>query len=79
MRAKKLIIKSNQKGVINHHASVNNTFLAPYYKYECTVIEYFGGRIDLLIEGDALFEHVEGTYTAENGWNYTIDMLITKN
>ena len=61
---------------VNYHASVNNTWLAPYMNCIVKLIEYKNGRIDLWLDG-YLYKNVEGTYCSTfNGWYYTIKKIL---
>jgi len=55
------------KGTINDNAWVNNTWLAPYFKYPVTLRKFITGRIDLLLDGE-WYERVDGEYLTSNGY-----------
>lgn len=67
--------KEIKSGVINYHASVNDTWLAPYVGFPATLTKK-GNNYQLNLNGE-IYNNVGGTYTASNGWNYRVKKLIS--
>lgn len=69
-------IKKVTTGIINEHAWVNDTWLAPYAGYDVKLIEYENGKKELLLDG-ITHENMQGEFFAPNGWHYEVDKLIS--
>jgi hypothetical protein len=61
---------------IKQECWVNNTWLSPYCHYIVKLVEYKSGRIDMWLDGYKY--DVSGSYTAPNGWHYTIKKLLSR-
>jgi len=71
-------LKKQTVGIVNEHAWINDTFLAPYSGYKVILNYYSTGKKDLLEnDGTILLENIEGDFFARNGWEYRIENLIT--
>ncbi len=62
---------------VNSKSWINDTFLAPYCGYIATLMEYPNGTMHLRVNG-SLIHHVQGSFTAKNGWRYTVKKLLGK-
>jgi hypothetical protein len=61
---------------INDQSWVNDTWLSPYCNRIVKLVEYKSGRIDMWLDGHKY--DVSGSYTAPNGWYYTIKKLLSR-
>lgn len=55
---------------------INDTWLTPYCNYIVKLVEYKSGKIIMWLDG---FQYdVSGTFTAPNGWSYSIKKLLSR-
>jgi hypothetical protein len=62
---------------INAHAWINDTWLSPYCGYIVKLIEYKNRRMDIILDGHR-YKHLQGTYSDDDGWKYTLKFLLGK-
>ncbi len=55
---------------------INDTWLTPYCNYIVKLVEYKSGRMTMWLDGYKY--DVTGSYTAPNGWHYTIKNLLSR-
>lgn len=60
---------------IKDEAWINDTWLTPYADYIIKLIEYNSGVKKMILDGHTY--DVSGSFTAPNGWIYTIKKILS--